>query len=98
MMKRVFQTLAKDRNWNVGSPSAAESYDKCTQKFFVNVFCYNIELLPQKYLMTIDKWLKVDASKIKVCKAALFLNKRIGWLFDYLIFYSKEQVKLKTTN
>ena len=39
--------------------------------------------------MTSDRWLKVDVSKIKLFKAALFLNKRKGWLLDYLIFDPK---------
>ena len=41
---------------------------------FVEVFCYSIKFSPSKYLVTSDRLFKVGASKVKLCKAALFLN------------------------
>ena len=44
-----------------------------------------------KYLVTIQVVGDINASKIKLCKAVPFLNKRNVWLPDYVIFGLKKK-------
>ena len=48
-----------------------------------------------KFLVTIQVVGDINASKIKLCKAVPFLNKRNVWLPDYVIFGLKKKNKIE---